>query len=136
MKTLVLWAAFFIGQMVYVLMRASWAIRSKGNPVQSRRQFFYIWWDVIVVRALIEVAIFWLYCSYPTVLTDIAGKFGMSWNLTVPTVPPVAFFIGLTADAMLDFVLGRFPFFQKEIPHLPPIDNGTKDQSIGKGAGE
>jgi hypothetical protein len=135
LSVLVLWVAFFVGQMVYILMRASWAIRSKTNPVKSRWDFFYMWWDVILVRTLIEVALFWMYKSYPDVLTSLAAKAGLTWNLSLPLVPPVAFFVGLTADFMLDWVLAHFSFFQKdEIPHLPPT-NSNGDASKGQGAG-
>jgi hypothetical protein len=65
-------------------------------------------------RTLIEVALFWMYKSYPDVLTSLAAKAGLTWNLSLPLVPPVAFFVGLTADFMLDWVLAHFSFFQKD----------------------
>lgn len=122
MKGLGIWVCFLLGQAVFVLGRASWAIRNPSNPIATRKQFLYLWWDVILFRAVVEAGIFWIFWFYPGAFTSLAHLIGKDWNLDIPLIPPLAFFAGLGGDFILDLGLGRFPAFQRQVPHLPDRD--------------
>jgi hypothetical protein len=117
-----LWACFMLGMGVYILIRASLAVRAKTNPLKSRSEFFYLSWDIILFRGIIEAMLFWTFASYPEVLIPSAETWGFGWIQKIPTtVPPVVFFIGLAIDGVFDFICSKIPKLNR-IPHLPESD--------------
>lgn len=98
------YAAFVGGQMLFLLKRASSAIRNPSTNIKTRGQFFSLNGVTIMVRAAFEFPIFYGYRHYG--IATMMGWFGWAaptW-LQVPTVPWVAFFIGYSADSLLDWL--------------------------------
>jgi hypothetical protein len=124
---------FLIGQWMFILKRASSAIRNPEKAISNRREYVYHNWDIILIRGAFEVILIFLPSAH--VSPDaIAGWFGM----TIPAalsgvVSGVGGFVGLgfSADAILDWVAvsGKLPVFlqnwlKENVPSLPV---STKD---------
>ncbi len=101
---------FLLGQFVFALSRASKAIRSKENPVKTRREFFYHNWDVLLIRAGIEFVLFFLPWRHYSTAT-LLSYFGLSSDnfvvnlLTIASESPSgAGALGFAADSLFDWL--------------------------------
>src|SRR5258708_37964665 len=92
------YAAFLSGQGLFVLKRAASAIRSKTNPIKSRRAYAYANWDILLIRASLELPIFWIY-RHESIGT-VAGWMGLNLPVafSLPVNPLVAVMIGYLSD--------------------------------------
>ena len=116
------WAAFLIGMMAYWFKRAYYGI-NPPNPIANG----YVHWlqrsaVPLVVRALLDSAIFWL-MFMPGYVDKILGAVGWSeyeWALTgVVHVPPLAFFLGYAIDSLVDMGVSKIPFINSFLPQMP-----------------
>lgn len=123
-----LWLVFFAGQCVYILKRCAMAIRSKTNPIKSRRAFLVANWDILAYRSVIEFALLFYPLRHLTVGT-IAGIIHFSLPVWIPAESQVSaigfFFIGIGADVMLDWIgeSDKTPsfikkFLQEQVPDV------------------
>jgi hypothetical protein len=103
-QDLLYYLAFLGGQLLFVLKRAASAIRSKTNPIASRRAFLYANWDVLLIRCVIELPIYFAFRHYDS---NLLLKIFTSWQvpswLHVPDGPIPIFTLGFVADSMLDW---------------------------------
>jgi hypothetical protein len=104
----ILWLCFFGGQCLFLLKRAGSAIRNPGTAVHTRRQYFALNWDTILIRAAIE-GVFIFYPFHKFSLEQIVGFFG--WNLSSTVLANLStaadslvgyFAIGYASDSVLD----------------------------------
>jgi hypothetical protein len=96
---------FFLGQCFYLLKRAAMAIRSKNNDVRTRRDFFSMNWDILLVRAALESPFYWMWRHYT--LSQLLAVAHVSWTVPFSDAQggPFSYFIlGFSADAILDWV--------------------------------
>lgn len=121
-----LWVFFVFGQLLYMLKRAYYAVSAKENPVNSYGSFFAKFWIVLLIRAAAGAVIFWTFASYPDAFTKAAQLFGLTWNLNVPLIPPLAFFAGLGIDVLLDLATAKSKWIQKLIPKGPDTPDGNE----------
>jgi hypothetical protein len=114
-----LWVAFFFGEMVFVLKRASMAARSATNHTPSRWAYFKANLDLIAVRTVLE----FIFIYYPF------RHFGVSWLLGIfgwhPTVPIQGGFVtslalGYLSDSMLDWI-GTQPWVPNLLKETIPL---------------
>jgi hypothetical protein len=112
--------AFLAGQFLFILKRASSAIRNKTNPIASRRAFIYANWDVLLIRVAIEAPFFYIYRHYDV---NTILSFFTQWK--APFAFPQGSFpsamLGYIADSLLDwFGASKFaPDWLKEnIPNV------------------
>jgi len=125
---------FVAGQYLFVLKRSASAIRNPNNTIRTRKQFFYVNWTPLLVRALVEAVLFyypWRHIPLPTIVawfhvalpgwaqTLIAG--GMAGD------PIAAGALGYVADSLLDglSVSTKVPgwlsrWIKENIPPAPP----------------
>ena len=75
---LLYYLAFLGGQFLFILKRSAQAIRSKTNPIASRRAYLRANWDVLLIRVAIEAPIFYGYRHYDA--NTILGFF-TAWKL-------------------------------------------------------
>jgi hypothetical protein len=94
--------AFLGGQLLFILKRAASAIRSKTNPVKTRRAFIYANWDVLLIRCAIEFPIYFFFRHYDA--NSILSVF-TSWRVpfTLPQGGMMSFSLGYIADSLLDW---------------------------------
>jgi hypothetical protein len=121
---ILLWVLFLIGQLLYMLKRAYFAVNAKSNPIQSYRSFFGRYGILLLIRGAVGAVIFWGFASYPSVFTKLASLVGFSWNLDIPLIPPLAFFAGLGIDIFLDIVTEKSTIAQKLVPKGPDTPDG------------
>ena len=98
---------FFLGQCLYILKRAAMAIRSKTNPIKSRRDFVTTNWDILTIRIILEFPIYFIWRHYT--MAQI-----MTWFHLTMTFPflngssqggPFAYFIlGFASDTIADWI--------------------------------
>jgi hypothetical protein len=117
-------AVFVLGLFVFMLSRSGKAMRAGRVP--KRRVYFYQNFDILLVRAGIELAvIFWPYRHMTTEqISHITG-----WNIPfkLPQASVLYFLIGFFADYALDHVaqMGWIPDWIKKwiaevVPPAPP----------------
>jgi hypothetical protein len=107
--------AFIAGEALFILRRCAIAIRSKTNPLRSRRDYLYLNWDALLYRVGLELGlIYWPMRHYRTVEAWTGNRV----HVTVPQFWIVFFLLGIFADALLDwfFTLDRVPIFGWPIP--------------------
>jgi hypothetical protein len=123
----VLYAAFLAGMALFILKRAAGAIRSKVNPISSRRQYLLINWDLLLIRAGLELPLYWIFSHYD--LSTILKYVGLAWEFPfkVPVNPITAFIVGYQADSMLDWISlwKKAPDFIRE--NIPQVNNSEKN---------
>lgn len=128
-----LYVPFLIGQLLYVLKRASFSMR--GGRAKTRRAYIYQNWDILIFRSVLEfIFIFMPIRHYsPAQLlgffhVDVSGITSLS--LESPVSSPVSIlFAGIAADGWLDW----FVDWASRSPKIPqPIRNWLSEniQSI------
>jgi hypothetical protein len=114
-----LWLPFAAGMAIHVLKRAGMTVRSPSNAVRSRGEFLKIFWDVLVVRATLCAALFWMVLEQPALLARIAHIFGTAQVFELRLNPGTALIFGYFADSILDWVASHISIFQRELPAAP-----------------
>jgi hypothetical protein len=125
---------FFLGQMLFLLKRAGSAIRNSNTAIHTRRDYFYNNWDVILIRAVIElVVIYWPLRHFT--IEQVLAVFNINWDsplLNTALNSSVGFFVcGYAADSLLDWlsVSPKLPQFLRDWIHENvPVQNGTPKQ--------
>jgi hypothetical protein len=99
---LLCYVAFVLGQLLFVLKRAGSAIRSKTNPIKSRREYIYSNWDVLLIRLMLEGVVF--IACWHIGFTKILSMF-TTWQspISFPPLPPFYLFFGFFIDSGLDW---------------------------------
>ena len=127
------WFAFFAGQCVFVLKRSAMAVRSKTNPIKTRRAYLYANWDVILIRSVIEFII--IFYPYRHGELDSVFNFVTLGHLpfAFPQSPVFSLALGYLADSTLDWVgtLPRVPEWLREsIPNLQVYSSHTVQSGV------
>jgi hypothetical protein len=96
------YVGYVLGQLLFVLKRAASAIRSKTNPIRTRRAYIYANWDVLTIRLMLEGVVFVL--CWQVGFTKILALF-TSWQSPIkfPASPVFYFAFGFFIDAALDW---------------------------------
>jgi hypothetical protein len=117
---LIYWFVFSLGVLLFLIKRADLAKRSPLNGVKSKREYFSLNWVVLLYRFTFESVLLWGY-RYPD-LDPLKG-------LGIPGADKIhfprmtqslvlAFFGGLAASSLLDYILGRDKIFGIPIPSV------------------
>jgi hypothetical protein len=122
-----LYFVFFCGQMLYVLKRMSYAIRSPLNPVSKRRDYLHKNWDVLLIRTVLDgvLFVFWQHGQLATYITNHT-------TYTMPEFlqsgPTAAGLLGYFSDAMADWFLTLkfMPDFLKRVVPMVPANGDVK----------
>jgi hypothetical protein len=117
-----LWAWFGFGMVIYMLKRAYFLVKGPNPVARTYREFLEKCWIPLLVRAVVDSGIFWA-TFYPEIFNPIVAKFGLSWQLHSPmsVMPePVALFVGLGIDSVVDFAVTKIPFVKDWLPQMPP----------------
>ncbi|HWQ03151.1 MAG TPA: hypothetical protein VNL38_01605 [Candidatus Nitrosotenuis sp.] len=114
-SSFVLWLCFALGQAVHILKRAGMAVRSKKNPLRTRREFLRRHGDAIAVRAALCSALFWLLKQRPELLAQFLLALGAP-PMELPLTGATALIFGYCADSLLDWLVSRVPSLQKDWP--------------------
>jgi hypothetical protein len=109
---------FILGQLLYLLKRAAYAVRNPNNPTASRRDFLYRNWDVLLFRGGLDQILFWVWVSWPDGITHLIALTGLSWNFNIPLNGITAVVAGLVSELILDTISLKVPFLQTEIPQV------------------
>ena len=102
---LIYWVIFLAGECLWVLICAAAAVRSKHNPLKSRRAYVKENWDIYLIRFCVEFLVYygWRHVALNTLLSMV----NVSWQLPVVSGGPGAggpvgaFFLGLGADSLI-----------------------------------
>ena len=121
--------AFVAGQWLFLLKRMALAVRSPMNALRTRRQYLSQNWDILTVRAGIELIFLWIYLHQPAV-SQFLGNFHIALPFMVPVFGFGCFTLGLLCDFLMDWiamqekVLGiPVPSWLKEfVPRLPQLE--------------
>ena len=110
---LLFWFCFGAGQALWILALAAIAIRKPANPTKTRREYLEHNWDLLLIRAVLELPIFFLFRHAS--LATLAHAVAVPWPewLVIPNHPMAALVIGFAADVILSFALNK-------IPGIPP----------------
>jgi hypothetical protein len=133
--------AFLFGQCVFLLKRASSAIRSKSNPIKNRRAYWSANWDILTVRMACEAVLFVIFKHFG--LTTILSWF-TTWRLPIQ-VPQSAFgfaCFGYASDSILDWIsvskkcpLWIQKWIKENIPDVQVYESHTVQQGTDKATG-
>lgn len=101
-------AAFFIGQLIYIMKQASATVHSKASGINSFRTYFDLrLWDILFRVGFVTV-LFGGWVSGG--LRDLITQFSPNSQFLAHRLPVawwMALFIGLGGDFILDFVVAR-----------------------------
>jgi hypothetical protein len=111
-----LWLLFCAGQAIHVLKRAGMAVRSKNNPIATRREYLARHWDVLLIRAVLCAALFWFARTRPAFLLHLLSFTEGAAPATLPLDTGGAFVFGYFSDSVLDWVVSRVPVLQRGLP--------------------
>ncbi len=122
------YAAFLVGQFLFLLKRSGSAIRNPNSKFSRRRDYFHKNWDTAMIRAALEFPIFygWRHYSLASVVALI-GWTPPAW-FTPPDNPVTALFLGYAADSILDWIAQseKLPkAFRKMLAESVPKMDGT-----------
>ena len=132
-----LWVWFGLGMSVYMLKRAYYLVKGPNPIANTYGQFINACWIPLLVRAVVDSGVFWA-TFYPDMLNPIAAKFGLTWQLHSPMsdMPgPVALFVGLAMDSIVDFAVTKIPVVRDWLPQMPPPLKAVAAPASG-GAGQ
>jgi hypothetical protein len=127
---------FLAGQFLFMLKRAASCVRNPANTIKTRRQFFYVNWDVLSIRAAIESLVIyypWRHLGIGMILGFFNIDTSAGWLHTllgtgVGAGPIAAIALGYGADSGLDAIsqYKRVPdwlqrWIKENIPPAPTI---------------
>jgi len=124
-----LYLAFFAGQCLFILKRMSYAIRSTEDPASTRRDYLQRNWDVLLIRAALDWAVFIVWQH-----GDLSGFLAAHLNFYVPPLisssPATAAALGYCSDSGMDWFLTMklMPDWLKRVIPMVPA-NGGNDRS-------
>ncbi len=124
------WFVFFLGECLWVLVCAAAAIRSKYNPIKSRREYVRQNWDIFLIRFAVEIIFYtaWRHLSLNELLTLTKISYQLPVQSGGPSGggPVAAFFLGFGADALIGVAShwDKLPeklrqWIQERIPEVP-----------------
>jgi len=128
----VLWLCFFLGQSLFILKRSAMAIRSKTNPLKTRRQYVYRNWDILTIRIAIETVLVyypWRHGDLPAIF----AHFGWSVPFTIPNGGFAAAGLGYLSDSAIDWLStwSKAPMWIREnVPQLPLVIQTTEQTTV------
>lgn len=111
-----IWTLYLMGQFVHILKRAGMAVRSKSNRIATRLEFIAFNWDVLLIRVVLCAGFFWVLLTNPHGLTRILTLFGAGIPADVSVDLGSALIFGYFADSVLDWIVSKIPWLQKELP--------------------
>ncbi len=114
--TAAVWLLYLLGQFVHMLKRAGMAVRSKSNRIRSRFEFIAFNWDALLIRVVLCAGLFWVLLTNPRGLTRILSLLGSDLTVDVSVDLGTALIFGYFADSVLDWMVSKIPFLQKELP--------------------
>jgi len=116
-----LWTWFIFGMCIYMLKRAYYLVQGPNPVANTYGQFVEVCWIPLLVRAVVDSGFFWL-TFYPDILNPLVSKLGLTWQLHSPmsNMPgPVALFVGLGMDSIIDFAVTKIPYVRDWLPQMP-----------------
>jgi hypothetical protein len=128
-SVLLIWAFYFLGQMLSVLSHAQASKRSALNGIVSYRHYFSVHGVAIAWRLFLETMGFGMIAYMPPSFAAWLSAKSFSWVgdlLTMQMNPFLAGMIGLMVDMGLDRLVGIL-HWQKEIP---PVNNSNSSESV------
>ena len=125
--------AFAGGQILFLLKRVSLAVRSPMNALKNRREYFYLNWDILTIRYVLEFALVY----YPFRHVPMDSLFSMfGWNVPfhIPNSAISFLLLGYMSDSVMDWFAMQdklmgipIPAIVKEtVPHLPEAQQLAK----------
>lgn len=114
-----IWVIYIAGQLLHVLIRASYSIANKNNPIHTLGAYFKAYWAALSGRFFVETMMFWLWIGNPQFLMWIIHRFGFNMDVTLPLTPALAGIYGFSADVVLDYVTSKIPALKGQIPDAP-----------------
>ena len=117
-----LWFWFAIGMVVYMLKRAYYLVTGPNPVANTYPEFIKRCWIPLLVRAVVDSGLFWL-SFYPAIMNPILSKIGLSFQIESPMsqMPgPIALFVGLAMDSVVDFAVTKIPYVKDWLPQMPP----------------
>ena len=122
MHILLVCLCFALGITAYWYKRAYYGI----NPPQPVATGYIDWLKrssaPLIVRALVDIMLFWLF-FIPGYVDKLLGYLGWSeyeWVIVpVIHVPPLAFFLGLSIDSLVDVGISKIPILRDWLPQMP-----------------
>ncbi len=94
------------------------AVRSKSNCIHSRRAFIAFYWDALLVRVALCTGLFWVLLTNPRGVARILSLLGVNIAADISVDFGTALIFGYFADSVLDWLVSKIPFLQKELPAL------------------
>lgn len=96
------YVAFLVGQLLFLLNRASSAIRSKSNPIKSRSAYISANWDILLTRIALEAGVF-IYARH----IGVSGLIAIFTTWKMPVQIPQSGFsfgcMGYAVDSLVDW---------------------------------
>jgi hypothetical protein len=116
---------FLAGQALHILKRAGMAVRSKSNPIRSRREFLRLFWDVLLIRTVLCASAFWVALQNPQSLARLTHTWELPPDLSLRWSAGTALMFGYFADSIFDWIASRIPIFRREMPAVADMEQSN-----------
>ena len=130
-----IWFFYFVGHFFHPLAKASAAVRSKMNPLQTVGQYVAARWAPLSVRLFLTTVLFMAWWSQPVLAQSAFKAIGTHLapgplksfleGIVFPLNPATAAIYGFASDSILDKLCGYVPWLQNEIPKVHGKGNGA-----------
>jgi hypothetical protein len=133
------YAAFLLGQFLFLLKRAGSAMRNPSTNITRRRDYFKANWDTYLIRTAIEIPIFYGYRHYGFVhLVSWTGWTPPSW-FSVPDNPLISMLVGYSVDSLLDWLAmsQKLPSWLRDwiAENVPKLQGDKLQKQLDRAAG-
>lgn len=125
-----LWFWYIVGAFVYMLKRAYYLVTGPNPVANSYSEFWAKCWIPLFVRFVVDSGVFWS-AFYPDIFNAVIAKTGFAFRLHSPMLQmpaPVALFVGLSIDAIIDIAVTKLPYVKDFLPQMPPPLHPIKTQ--------
>ncbi len=117
-----LWVLFFVGQILHILKRAEFAVRSPANPTKSRLDFLRRNWVAVAVRVALGAGAFAFLATDKIPIGQLLALAGVTLSAPIPLGYGASLVYGYFADSVLDWLCAKTGL-GKELPAFN--GNGT-----------
>jgi hypothetical protein len=130
-----IWVLYFVGHFFHTLAKATAAVRSKMNPLQTVTQYVAARWAPLSIRLFLTTVLFMAWWSDPTLAQSAFKAIGTHLSagtlktflegVSFPLNPATAAIYGYASDSILDKLCSYVPWLQNEIPKVNGVGNGN-----------
>lgn len=119
MITKTMWALYFVGQLLHMFKRIDMTKSSKLNGIKTYGDYLKANWISLATRLFLSTMLLGWWSTHADFLNTLFSRFGVTVGFEIPFTLWTVGIYGLAIDSILDWMVGKIPFLQKEVPPNP-----------------